>query len=87
MFDLSEGSSWVFSLSGDLPQATNRLVGANLGGVFYVTGGNVPGTDSNQILSWDPEVGEWREEGEMMVARSRHAVAVVVFSDISTHCM
>ena len=36
VFDLSKYSSWVFS--GDLAQATNRLVGANLRGLFYVTG-------------------------------------------------
>ena len=84
MFDLLEDSSWVYS--GDLAQATNRLVGVNLGGVFYVTGGSIPGTDSKKILAWDPEDREWREEGGMAFERSKHAVTVAAYSTIANHC-
>ena len=86
VYDLSEDSFWV--VSGALPEATNRLVGANLGGVFYVLGGNIAGAASKTILAWNPDELEWSEllEG-MTVARERHAVTVVAYSDISTHCI
>ena len=91
MYDLSKGSSWV--VSRDLPQATDRIVGANLGGVFYIMGGAMAGvTESKQILAWSPDTdlegGEWSVRSEeMLEARAKHAVTVVVYSDISIHCI
>ena len=85
VFTLETGSSWT--VSGDLPRETKQMVGASLGGVFYVMGGNLPGEYSSKVLSWNHDDKKWEEEGDMIDARSKHAISVVVFSDIANYCI
>ena len=85
MFVLEEDSSW--SVSSVLPQETKQLVGASLGGVFYVLGGNIAGEYLSKVLSWNHDDRKWVAEGDMLEVRGKHAIAVVTFSDVSEYCL
>ena len=82
---LGENSpSWTFT--GELPTPRAYLSGTNINNRVVVTGGSHKGEYYDDILEYDPALGEWSVLGSMMVARRTHGVSAVNWEDVRQHC-
>ena len=61
-----------------MPQGRAGHAAAAMGGKIYVTGGAVPGGESeNTVYVYDPQANAWTQMASMSTARRLHASAAV----------
>merc|ERR1712098_303072 len=80
------GSSW--SYVGSLPRATRYLKGITLNNQMFITGGKRDyKTRTDEIMKFNPTTSQWEKTGELIIARSSHAMSVLPLKEIQPYCL